>query len=117
MQRALGQYNRPRPETTSGKYRAYRRFYMAYVCLISLIECNKKTFQFPIPRCDDTITILGNGAGNIWIIRLDARQRYHQISVREVDREKIAFYAPDDKNYTFNVMHLVPQIPLHSTQP
>ena len=50
-----------------------------------------KPFQFPIPRCDDAITILGDGADKIWIISLDARQGYHQISVREVDREKLAF--------------------------
>ena len=36
-----------------------------------------KPFQFPIPRCDDTITILGCGAVHIWIISLDARQGYH----------------------------------------
>ena len=53
-----------------------------------------KLFQFPIPRCDDAITILGNGAGNILIISLDVRQRYHQISVPEVDREKLVFLHP-----------------------
>ena len=36
-----------------------------------------KPFQFPIPRCDDAVMILGWGAGEIWIISLDARQGYH----------------------------------------
>jgi len=46
-----------------------------------------KPSQFPISRCNGAITILGGGAGNIWIISLDARQCYHQISVRKNDRE------------------------------
>ena len=63
-----------------------------------------KPFQFPISRCDDAIIILDNGAGSIWIIILDARQGYHQISVRQSDREKLTFFAPDDRKYTFSVM-------------
>ena len=67
-----------------------------------------KPFQFPIPRCDDAITILGTGASEIWVISLDARQGYHQISVRKNDREKLAFFAPDDLKYCFNVMPFGP---------
>ena len=67
-----------------------------------------KPFQFPIPRCDDAISILGSGAGDIWIISLDARQGYHQVSVRKADREKLAFFAPDDRKYCFNVMPFGP---------
>ena len=51
-----------------------------------------KPFQFPIPRCDAAIAILGCGADEIWIISLDARQGYHQVAVREEDREKLAFF-------------------------
>ena len=50
-----------------------------------------KPFQFPIPRCDNAITILGEGADNNWIISLDARQGYHLIAVHMVDQEKLAF--------------------------
>ena len=32
-----------------------------------------KPFQFPISRCDDAITVLSWGAGEIWIISLDTR--------------------------------------------
>ena len=67
-----------------------------------------KPFQFPIPRCDDAINILGYGAGKIWIISLDARQGYHQVSVRAIDREKLAFFAPNNKKYCFNVMPFGP---------
>lgn len=52
-----------------------------------------KSFQFPIPRCDDTITIFGTGAGEIWVISLDARQEYHQIPVRKLI-EKISIFRP-----------------------
>ena len=67
-----------------------------------------KPFQFPIPRCDDAVMIMGWGAGKISIISLDARQGYHHVSVREVDREKLAFFAPNDRKYTFNVMPFGP---------
>ena len=49
-----------------------------------------KPFQFPIPNCDDAIVILGSGSGHICIISLDARQGYHQVSVRKIDSEKLA---------------------------
>ena len=67
-----------------------------------------KPFQFPIPRCDAVIVILGCGADEIWIISLDARQGYHQIAVRKIDREKLAFFSPDDLKYCFNVMPFGP---------
>jgi len=67
-----------------------------------------KPFQYPIPRCDDAITILGWGAGRIWLISLDARQGYHQVRVRKVDREKLAFFAPNNKKYCWNVMPFGP---------
>ena len=63
-----------------------------------------KIFQFPIPRCDDAIIILDDGARSIWIISLGARQGYHQIAVRQSGHEKLAFFAPDDRKYTFNMM-------------
>ena len=67
-----------------------------------------KPFQFPIPRCDAAIVILGCGADEIWIISLDARQGYHQVAVRKEDREKLAFFSPDDLKYCFNVMPFGP---------
>ena len=67
-----------------------------------------KPFQFPIPRCDDSIYLLGNGSGCIFIITLDARQGYHQIAVRAGDQEKIAFFGPDDFKWCFTVMPLGP---------
>ena len=57
-----------------------------------------KPFQFPIPRCDDAITILGCGAVTIYIISLDARQGYHQVAVRLSDQEKLAFLLPTISN-------------------
>ena len=42
------------------------------------------------------------------LLALDARQGYHQISVGQNDREKLAFFALDDRKYTFNVMSFGP---------
>ena len=47
-----------------------------------------KPFYLTTPLCYDTISTLGAGLKKIWIVSLDARQVYHQISVRNVDREK-----------------------------
>ena len=58
-----------------------------------------KPFQFPIPRCDDSITILGCGAVTIYIISLDTRRGYHQVSVRVSVQEKLAFFNLDDLKY------------------
>ena len=62
-----------------------------------------KPFQFPIPRYDDVVIILGWGSEKVCIISLDARQSYHQVSVRAIDREKLAFFTPNDKKYCFNI--------------
>ena len=68
-----------------------------------------KPFQYPIPRCDDSVTFIAVGAnGEMYFISLDARQGYHQVSVRQIDREKLAFFAPDDHKYCFNVMPFGP---------
>ena len=67
-----------------------------------------KPFEFPIPRCDDAIAIIDTGSQFIWIISLDARQGYHQVRVRMVDREKLAFFGPDGWKYTFKVMPFGP---------
>ena len=67
-----------------------------------------KPFQYPIPRCDDAITMMVVGDTVIWIITVDARQGYHQVSVRQVDREKLAFFAPNYKKYAFKVMPFGP---------
>jgi hypothetical protein len=67
-----------------------------------------KPFEYPIPRCDDAIESVGSGSDRVWIISLDARQGYHQISVRLVDREKLAFFSPDNEKYCFKVMPFGP---------
>jgi len=67
-----------------------------------------KPFEYPIPRCDDAIHIFQVGSCQIWVITVDARQGYHQVCVRAIDREKLAFFSPDDKKYCFKVMPFGP---------
>ena len=68
-----------------------------------------KPFAYPIPRCDDAVDNLGICVGDkIYIISLDAKQGYHQVKVREVDREKLAFFSPDHTKWTFKVMPFGP---------
>ena len=44
-----------------------------------------KPFQWPIPKCDNSVTVLNVWANCIWIITLDAHQGYHQLAVRPAD--------------------------------
>ena len=54
---------------------------------VSYQPLNKITlgFEFPIPRCVDSIEDLGNSCGLFFTISLDARSGYHQIRVRKCD--------------------------------
>ena len=54
---------------------------------VSYRPLNKITlgFEFPIPRCVDSIEDLGDSCGPIFTISLDARSGYHQIRVRKCD--------------------------------
>lgn len=65
-------------------------------------------FEYPIGRCNSAIEDVGDGSGFIWFISLDAAQGYNQISVRKCDQQKLAFFAPDNKKYTFSVMPFGP---------
>ena len=67
-----------------------------------------KPFAWPIPRCDDAIGSLNFGSGTIYIITVDARQGYHQVAVKASDKEKLAFFAPNNKKYTYTVMPFGP---------
>ena len=68
-----------------------------------------KSFEYPIPKCSDSIEDFGEFSGKIYFISLDARSGYHQIRVRNVDQEKLAFFTPDGKTKTFKVMPFGPK--------
>ena len=78
---------------------------------VSYRGLNKITnpFEYPISRCDIVIEDLGDGNGIIYFICLDAAQGYHQIRVRKCDQDKLAFFAPDGKKYTYTVMPFGPR--------
>ena len=69
-----------------------------------------KPFTYLIPRCDNAVGSLGSMmlGDNTIFVSLDAKQGYHQISVKESDREKLAFFAPNGVKYTFKVMPFGP---------
>jgi hypothetical protein len=66
-------------------------------------------FQYPIPRCNDAIDNFGDSAGRLYFITLDNKTGYYQIWVRLTDQEKLAFFGPDHKKYTFQVMPFGPR--------
>ena len=63
-----------------------------------------KIFAYPISRCDSSIEDMGDCVGVIFCIRLDAKQGYHQVKVKEANQEKLAFFGPNNKMYTYNVL-------------
>ena len=63
-----------------------------------------KIFAYPISRCDRSIEDMGDHVGILFFISLDAKQGYHQVKVKESDQEKLAFYGPNNKMYTYNVL-------------
>ena len=68
-----------------------------------------RSFEFPIPRCADSIEELGDSCVILFIISLDARSGYHQISVQKRDQKKLAFFTPDVKKKTYRVMPFSPK--------
>jgi hypothetical protein len=46
---------------------------------------------------------------DLLFISLDARRAYHQILVRECDHDKLAFFLPDDDEWTWSVMPFRPR--------
>ena len=65
-------------------------------------------FEYPIGRCDDAVENLGDGAGRLLFFSIDCTQGYHQIRVWWRDQEKLAFFAPDGKKYTYTVLPFGP---------
>ena len=60
-------------------------------------------FEYPIGRCDDAIEDVGDGTQYVYFVSVDSANGYHQIKVRRCDREKLAFFSPDDEKYTWSV--------------
>ena len=91
------------------EYIEYITDFMLRMC-ISYRHLNNvtKPFQFPIPRCNDGITIIECGAAIAWIISLDGRQGYHQVAVLKVDKEKLAFLLLSIKHIVLQLMPFGP---------
>ena len=50
-------------------------------------------------ECENTIDIIGGGFNEMWTVGLDACQGYHQVAVKKSDRDKLAFFSTNNKNY------------------
>ena len=80
--------------------------YFVWVLCVSYRRLNSVTnpFDYPIPHCDSTVTIFQIGSKTMCIITVDAKQGFHQTKVRVFDVDKLDFFEPDDKKYTFTVI-------------
>jgi hypothetical protein len=72
------------------------------------VNGTKLPFEYPILRCKDAIKDFGDSAGKLLFISLYARSSYHQISVRECDQDKLAFFLPGNDMWTWSVMPFGP---------
>ena len=77
---------------------------------VSYCGLNKvtKPFECPIPRCDNAITLILVGSNIINILTVDAKQCYHQIAIYVLHREKLDFFAPNNRNCAFKVIPFGP---------
>ena len=64
---------------------------------------NARTIKdaYPIPRIDDNLDTL---SGSVWFTSLDLDLAYHQVPLRESDKEKTAFATPRGGLYQYKVM-------------
>ena len=68
-----------------------------------------KSFEYPTPRCSDSIEDFDDFSDSICFISLDDRTSYHQIQVRKVKQEKMALFTLVGKSMTFKVMPFGPK--------
>lgn len=105
----MGQYDSPHRQAPTRTYHGHNITYLAHVC-VPYRGLNKvtKPFEYPIPQCDNTISVFQGGSYLNWIIAVEARQGYHQVMVRVIDREKLAVSTQVIKKYCFKVMPFEP---------
>ena len=65
-------------------------------------------FQFPTPRCADSIEDLSDSCGPVYTTSLDTRSGYHPIGVRKSDQEKLTFSTSSGEKKTYNVLPFEP---------
>lgn len=63
-------------------------------------------FLYPIPCCNDVVNFIRGIT--LYFISLDARSGYHQVSVKELDQEKLTFFKKTGKKNTWRVMPFRP---------
>jgi hypothetical protein len=78
---------------------------------VSYRQLNQVTlpFKYLIPCCDNAINNFGDSNARLYFISLDNKTGYHQIGVRFANQDKLAFFKPDGKKYTFSVMPFGPR--------
>jgi hypothetical protein len=77
---------------------------------VSYRRLNRVTrpFRFPIARCSDSTQEFGDSHGELFFIALDAFSGFHQIKVDLDSQDKLAFWGPDAKKYTYTVLPFGP---------
>ena len=65
-------------------------------------------FKCPIYRCDSAIEDLGDAYSTLYFICLDKVQGFHQIGVKNSDKDTLVFFGPDGLKCTFKVIPFVP---------
>ena len=78
-----------------------------FIWRMCVSNCGVRKFtqgsKYQIICCNDMIHIIGVFASNIYIITVDTKQVYHQISVYALDRDNLELFAPNNRKYTYRV--------------
>ena len=89
----------PHSKAAPGRRHQYRRFRLAYVCVLrQALNSVSLPFKYPIPCCENAIDDFGDSTRKLFFLSFDARSGYHQIAVRSYDQDKLAFFSPGNKN-------------------
>ena len=100
---------KPHQESCNNIQDLFWRLCISYCSLNGVTE----SFEFPIPRCTDSIENFGDFSGRMYFISLDARSGCHQIRVRKCNQEKLALFTPNGTKKTFKVTPFGPKMHLH----
>ena len=65
-------------------------------------------FKMPIPTCTEAIENFAPYDGCLYFITLDAGSGFHQITVADDTKDKLAFFGPGHMKYTWRVMPFGP---------
>jgi hypothetical protein len=70
-----------------------------------------RTFEYPIPQCDDAVSKILPWA--LFFLSMDLDAGYWQVELEKQSRSKLAFFIPSGKKWVDSHAYGIPQFPFH----